>query len=349
MKNKVLIATITFFFTIIASILFLNTFTAKTIKVYEINRKFSNDLILKFQNLNYKTITNRRARNVSSKKYICETFTFNNDEKTDSCHIFKTDYDFKEKVFLKARLPKNAFIVEVDSNTINYTINFKLFTHTIKTKLNHAILPSNLKIYSIKSLTKSNVIICFGEYNEKKNDFKTGFFAVNISSKQIKKLKIVETSKFSKSTINALRYSGLFNNSNESGLNIYTCSKYSKIYLFDENGYFLKELSTQEKIPLPTVKINEIGNSFFVQGSTFYTNKSCFVKDKRIFVFSDIKNNESIIIDEYDYLNLTYINSFKLHFRNLTTRDINKVFVKDNKVILAFNDFYASFIFSRYT
>jgi hypothetical protein len=349
MKSKFLVGVVTFISTIILIIFSLNIFDSNSKKTYFFNRKFSNDTLFSFEK-NYSKMNKREYVN-----FICSDSLFIEQDKNDldlinnSYNIYFSDKNLQNKFITKIILPLNSNFIYCNEKKLYYTLKFKFYEYDFKMKTSNEILLDNFKIRSIKPLINSQTkFICFGEYFEK-NCYKSGFYIIDIYSKKIIPSKIVKSSFKTSMPGIALSYSGNFSASWEKSKLVYCCDKYSKIYFFDKNGKYLRELTTNDKIPLPVILTNQKGDSFYSRGGTWASNCGIIIREDLIYVFSARSIEEStIIVDEYSYNTLKYIQSFRIKYNNLNSRSIKNVFFNKNKILITFEFNYASFIFSRH-
>lgn len=304
MKNKFLIGVITVFVTITICIILLN-FSNPSKKTFYFDRIFSKDTILTFDKEFKKMNENEYVKYVYSDSLIVEHDVKVIDEINKEFNFYINDIDFKNKVNKKLILPKNSNVLLCNLNEIYYANNYLLYRFEIETEKSVQIADSKLKIFSLKTIPNSkNKLLCFGEYKVNES-FITGFFIVDVNTKQIKISKIIEENKETSMPKNALIFAGYFNLNYEKTSLAYTCNKYSKIYLFDKNGFSTNELKTSDNSPLPEILTNENGDSFYSRGATWTTNMGVFFKKDRIFIFSiRAKEDFKLIIDEYSIKNL---------------------------------------------
>lgn len=348
MKNKFLVGVITVFVTLVICIVSLN-FLNPSKKTFYFDRAFSKDTILTLDK-NFKKMNNDEyVKYVYSDDLIVEHDTEIIDENRKEYSFYLNDINFKNKVTKKIILPKNSNVLLCNPNEIYYTNNFILFKVDFVTKKLIQISDSRIKIFSLKTLSNLKFkLLCFGEY-KLKDSFITGFFVVDITTNNIKIVKILESNQETTMPKNGLKYAGYFNINYEKTILAYTCNKFSKIYFFDSYGEFKKELTTNDNVPLPEVLTNEKGDSFYSRGKTWTTNMGMFIKNNKIFVLSCSSDETfKLIIDEYDYSSMKYIISYKLNYLNQNVKSIRNIFIDKDKILIGFEFNYASFIFSRH-
>lgn len=333
----------------IFSIAFFNFANSSSKKTFSFNRKFTNSSILNFEKSHEKMNESEYVIYANSDKFIVERDKKIFNTKNDEYKFYFSDINFKNKCKINEVLPTGSNILTSDLEKTLYTNKFKLYQYKTDTKLSEEIILKNFKIISLKALLNSKVeFLAFGELYENKV-YSTGFYVIDISTGEIIKSKTIEKNINTIVPINQLRYSGKFNSSYEKTKIYFYCDKYSKIYFFDINGLFTKELSTNENVPLPKITTTKQGASFYTQGATWYTNMGVFFKENKIFVLSAAsKIKKSIVIDEYSYKTLKYKQSFKLNYNNMTSGSIRNIFIDNNRIVICFDFYYASFIFSRY-
>lgn len=229
---------------------------------------------------------------------------------------------------------------------IYFIDKFKLYRSDFKNKIS-SINHKNFKVIDLIPIENGKKLICLGElFNQ--NNFYFGFIVLNVVTSKIEIAKTIEVYEVSKFSEKFLQYSGDFN-SYKTNCYSYSCDKYSKVYFFDSKGFLTKELNTIDKLELPGVLTNSKGISFYNRKNTFNSNEGLLVIDNSIFILSSFHEFKSnIIIDIYDYNNLKYKNSLKLNCNNLGSINIRNVLFKNNKLVIALDHIYASFIFSRH-
>ena len=348
MKNKFLVGVITFFITITCCILFLNFFNPSK-KTYYFDRVESSNTILTFDKEFHKLNNDEYVKYIYSDSLIIEHDVEILDENRKQITFYITDKNFENKFTKKVILPKNSNVLFCNKEYIFFTDNFNLFTLDFITNKQKQVSDNRIKIFSLKTIPNSkSKILCFGEYKQN-NIFKTGFFVFDYINSKVIISKILENNPETNMPKNALVYAGFFNLNYEKSLITFTCNKYSKIYLFDSNGLFTSEMNTKDNVPLPEIFTNERGDSFYSRGNSWTTNMGMFIKNNKIFVFSNSSSEKfKLIIDEYSCLNNKYIKSYKLNYLNQSAKDIRNVFIEKDKIIIGFEFNYASFIFSRY-
>lgn len=348
MKNKFLVGTITVFITLIICIILLNMLYPSK-KKFLFERIYVKKTILTLSDEFKKMNNDENVKYIYSDNFIVEHDTKIINENLKEYTFYINDFSFKNKIEQKIILPKNSNILLCNIDEVYYTNKFKLFKFNLETKKSLQILNSNIKIFSLKTFSNSkNKMLCFGEYKTY-NFFITGFFILDIQANSIRIVKKLDSNKETSMPKNALIYAGFFNFNFEKSILSYTCNKYSKIYFFNKNGFFIKELSTAEKAPLPEILTNDVGDSFYSRGGTWTTNMGLFIKNNKVFVFSNrAKEDFKIIIDKYSFSTLEYIKSYKLNYSNQSAKSIRNVFIDKDKIVIGFEFNYASFIFSRY-
>ncbi len=348
MKNKFLVGVITVFVTLVLCIVSLN-FLNPSKETFYFDRVFSKDTILTLDKDFKKMNNDEYVKYVYSDNLIVEHDTKIIDENQKEYSFYLNDINFKNRVAKKIILPRNSNVLLCNLEEIYYTNNFILYKNDFATKKSFQISDSRIKVFSLKTLPNSkSKLLCFGEYKQK-DSFVTGFFVVDIATNNIKIVKNLENNQETTMPKNGLIYAGCFNFNYEKTILVYTCNKYSKIYFFNSKGMFIKELITADNVPLPEIFTNKKGDSFYSRGGTWTTNMGMFIKNDKIFVFSyRAKEEFKLLIDEYSYLNLRYVKSYKLNYLNQNVKSIRNVFIDKDKIVIGFEFNYASFIFSRY-
>lgn len=349
MKNKFFVGVVTFIGTLILIVIFLNIFDSKSKRHFDFKRNFTQMLLLNFEKKYSKMNEAQYLRFVQSDSLIVEYDSKSLDTINRQHRFYFSNLSFTSKSTQDLVLPESSNVIYCNDSLLFYTCKFKLYEYNFKSKVSRDINLGTLNVFSLKLLPDSkDKFICFGEnYDSKK--YNTGFFIVNFKTSQVFTSQILEKTNHTSMPKNGLVYSGKFNNSFDKQLLFYCCDKYSKIYFFDKNGIFKKELVTNDHTPLPKILTNKKGDTFYGRGGTFTSNMGMFMRDDKIFVFSSRLNDKSdIVIDEYSYSTLEYTRSFKLKFNNLSAQDIGNVIIDKERIILVFEFYYASFIFSRY-
>ncbi len=209
MKNKFLVGVITVFAGIVFSILMLNLFQP-TKENYFFERKFSKNEILKFEKRSEKMDENEYVMFLRSNNSIVERDRNELDGEKSDYKIYFSDINFKNQNTKTVVLPKICNVISCDINRLFYTLKFKLFEYDFETKSTKDLGFTNLKAFSLKSIPNSTTkYLCFGELFEN-SSYKTGFFVVNIETKNIIDSKILETNQATAMPKNDLIYSGCF-------------------------------------------------------------------------------------------------------------------------------------------
>jgi len=349
MKNKFLIGTITFFITMFIIIL-LNTFESETKKHYSFDRRFeSNQEILKFEKKSQKLNENEYVMSINSDNNIVERDIISKEKDYDTYKFFIRDLNFTNEQINEVKIPKGSNILFCDNTLIIYSNYFKLYKYDLKTNISSEIKLDNLKVNSIIPIANSKTeFLCFAEYKVS-DEYITGFYFVDFETKKIKLSKLLENDKTSSVPKNALIYSGKFAKFQNEKIISYYCDKFSKIYFFNNNGKYLKELTTLDETPKPIITKNQQGFSFYSRKGAWNTNMGMFLKEGKIFVLSASNENYSdIIIDEYLLSDLKYIQSYKINYNNQSTYNVRNVFSTKNSIIIGFEYDYASFIFAKH-
>lgn len=345
MKNKLFVGLITFFVSITICIGILNFTNSNSKKKYFFDRKYDGKNILEFEKtadkMNYES---EYLMCVPSDSLIVEKKMIKNEKNKVTYKLYFSDLNFKKLDFKTAIIPKIADLRLCNKGNLFFVANFKLFNHDFICNRTNEIKLNNFKVVSIKSLgnSKSN-FLCFGELFDG-SSYKTGFYIINITTSKVKLLKVLSSSDKSNIISTSLQYSGNFSVNTDNGMSTYCCNKYSKIYFFDNDGALINEITTNDNVPLPKILTNKNGDSFYARGTTRNTNMGMFVKKNKVYVFSSRADLEfSILIDEYFYKSGKYIKSYKLNYKNFNSKNIDMVFLNDDKLVLGFNTNYAFF------
>ena len=344
MKNKLLIGVITFFTTIFLMILVLNLLDSESKKTFTFDRKFNlKNNVLKFDKIFNKLNDADNVMFVNSDNYLVERDVENIDDENNKYLFHIRDLNFKNKQNLNSVLPKGANLLFFNLEKVIFTKNFNLFEYSFNTKKINLIDFKGLKITYLKPILNSTTkFLCLAE-NHENNMFKTGFYLIDISTKEIQIIKHLETNKIDTFLPNSLKYIGKFLY-NENNIISYCCEKYSKIYFFNDKGIFLKELQTNDKVPLPKIAENNQGNNFYSRDGTWYSNMGMFINNNSVFVFSAASDDKDYIsIDEYSYSKMDYIQSYKLNYKNMNSNNIMNACQYKNNMIICFDYNYASF------
>lgn len=349
MNNKFLIGVITVFAGIIFCIIILNFTSSENKKDYFFERSFSESKILNFEKKYEKMCSDEYVRYIFSDDFIVENDKKSKDDNFDEYTFYYTNLDFSNQEIKKLILPKNINVILFNKTKLFYTLRFELYEYNYDTNISRKINLNKFKAFSLKRIPNTeDKFLCFGEsFNG--NKYTTGFHVIDFKNDNSVVSKSFEVNNISKMPENELRYSGKFCNLNDNGMIAYCCDKYSRIYFFNQNGVFIKELKTKDNSPLPEILKNDRGDSFYSRGGTWVSNFGLFVKNDNVFVFSGRTNEKlNIVIDKYSFSKLSYENSYRLNYNNLDSRCIKNVFEQKNKIILGFEFYYASFTFSRY-
>ncbi len=341
MNNKILVGVITFFITILLLVLFFSLFDSNSKKEYSFERNFSEKKVLTFEKHFEKLDTEEYLMSLKSDNYLVERDRKNSTDYT----IYFTDYNFKKKEKFEVSLPANSNIIFCNKEKILFTLKFKTYEYLISSKKVNEIQLKNFTLMLLQNIDQTkDTFLCFGEHliDDK---FVTGFFTVNLTDLSIKLSKKIETNNKSRILVNSLKYTGNF--SKQGDQIIFCCEKYSKIYFFDNDGALLKELRTADETDLPNIITDNKGYNFYSQDGTWDTNMSAFINNNKVYVFSASGIGfGTIIIDEYSYDDLNYIQSYRLDYNNQVSYNVRNVYRNKNQIIIAFELFYASFIIS---
>ncbi|WP_130735284.1 hypothetical protein [Flavobacterium sp. J27] len=232
-------------------------------------------------------------------------------------------------------LPKSNQISFCDSNNVYCIDKFDLYVYSIKEKKKKKIAV-NLNIYDVVSIGEaSKKVLLFGEYKSR-HKYQTGFFLLNLETNEMIETYIVEEGDTSQILNNSLIYSGNFSKSKDTIS--YYCDKYSKIYFFNTNGNFQKEIITKDESPKPKLVSNNNG-TYYKRGATFNTNNGLFTMNDDLFIFSS-RNEQSnkITVDCYSFSTGKYKFSTSFGCNNKTNVDINFVTKNQNNLIIGFDD-----------
>lgn len=347
MKNKFLVGTLTFFIAIFTSILFLNisNSSSKTNNYFE--RKFSNLEILKFDKEFEKLDKNSTNELFYTNNSIVEGKFKDVRGSKKIFNLFFSDCSFTNKKNRNILLPVDSNILLIDNKSVIYICKSKLYKLNLETNVTNETKIKNVDISFVVSIDESsNKFLFFGEMFEN-NMYKTGFFVLNVSNNSIIESKVLHANKKSYSPEFIVMNSGFFQKLGDSSI-AFTCDKNSQIFLFNENGVFVKMFNTKDNTPMPKV-IKKSDSYFYSHAGLNFSNSGLFVNKDNLFVFSMAsKYSDKIIIDQYSKSTLRYIQSYKLDYKSNNSSKIDNVFIDKNKIILKFKFNYASFTFSRY-
>jgi hypothetical protein len=130
LKNKLLLGVITFFISLIISIVFFNLVNSKSLKVHTFDRIFSNLQVLSFEKLYNKMGTAGNIMHVSSRINIAEVNTIRNiDSSSVLSRFYFSDYYFKKLTTVDAFLPKDFIVLMADPDNLIYTNGLKLYNY----------------------------------------------------------------------------------------------------------------------------------------------------------------------------------------------------------------------------
>ncbi len=347
MKNKFLITLISVLLGLVICIVITEFFNVTSKKKYYFDRNFISKSILKFEKTYPKMDQSEYVMYLRSDNNIVERDRTEIDEKNSKYKFYFSDQLFSKKSYRTIVLPNNLNVILCNFNKLFYSNKLILNSFDFDTNITIKYSFKDLKIINMKGISKTKYL-CFGEAKDKHNNYNTGFFIIDISNNTYLYSKIIQTNDYSICPENALMYSGTFTYNSDTPNNIisYCCDKYSSIYFFDENGYFIKELKTKENLPLPQILKNSKGDSFYGRSGTWSSNSGMFMNENEIFVFSTRSDFfTKIIIDQYSFKTLEYKNSFKLIYNKSNSNSIRNVYKLKNKILIGFEFNYASFIF----
>jgi hypothetical protein len=271
-------------------------------------------------------------------KLICDFQLKKYDSIDNLCEMSYYDINsFNNSNKFTFRLPKNAQIEYCNKENVFYINKYELSAYYIKNKKHQNLNLANFKIYTLIDLgIDSSKLLIFGQYKVGSH-FQTGFYLFDLNTKIITPSKIIETNKLSKASENLLIYSGKFSIIDTNTIS-YCCGKLSKIFFFNVQGDFIKELITKDKSPKATLVTNTSG-TFFKRGSAFNTNSAVLKLSDKLLVFSSRTNEKNVImVDTYSYKTNSYLSSSEILYKNKSSTDIYLALCAKKKVILFFDE-----------
>lgn len=237
-------------------------------------------------------------------------------------------------------LSRNFNIDYSDEDYLYSFDNFgiKLYSFNKKNECQYTF--ERFKSFRIISLdSKKEKVLSIGEFFDGKK-YLTGFWILDIKSKKITNVHIVEKNDFDKSIENSLVYTGSFIKSEDKI--VYYCDKYSCIYIFNTDGKFVSRLITNDNSPKPVIIKDDKGRYFYKRGDSFQTNNAVYQEKDNLYVISyRIPHFMGVIIDVYSVKNKEYKYSIKLKSDYIRNEDINYFykrgnilfFIKDKKIV----------------
>lgn len=285
MKNKLIIGTITVFVGIISNIIFLNFHNSDTQQNNNFKRNFSKNEILIFNKSNKRLNSkNEFINKIPSTDSILEFQNCNNDDAFQDINIVTADINFLNKKSKNVKLPLSSEILCVNKELIIFSYKSKICIFNSNTGKLKLEIFKNLQIFSLIPFSEnSNKYLCFGELFQN-NVFNTGFYMVDLSSEIITISKILKTEVNSTFIESRLQYTGYFQKQNENLLS-YNFEMFSKIFFFNNNGFFEKELNTKDKTKLPKIVVRNNIEFTYSNDGKGYSNVGLFCKTN-IFMFS---------------------------------------------------------------
>ena len=199
-----------------------------------------------------------------------------------------------------------------------------------------------MKVFYICPIS-NNKLLLVGELN-KNGIFTTGFYIYDESNSNLISSKILKTSKHSTANKNVLIYQGNFSKNFE-GIS-YNFLSVSKIFIFNLDGTFNKEIDTKESVPIPKLAEKQIGKNkedtmyVYMRGKTFATNIGSFRIKDTLFALSYRVNqtDDFLTIDRYIISDNEYNSSLKLNYNNKNNRDLLYVSQNKESIFLVFID-----------
>ncbi len=350
MKDKTLIGLATFFVTLVILLILSNFTNAKSNKSYSFKRSINEKVkLLTFEKKYSKMDNDEYIMSIKSNDYIIERDKEVIDTIKEKYKFYYSNFSFNKKDIDSIIVPYGSNILYNNKLNVIYTNNFKLYKLDKKTNTTSIVDIKGLKISLVEILPNStSKYLCFAELKENKT-YKTGFFVVDFITLKITPSKIFVEKNYTDVASNALCYSGSFSAFKEENYIVYYCNKYSKLFFFDLNGSYKKELTTADQTPLPSLIKNSQGFTYYKRGGTWNTNMGLFLRNNKVFVFSASNSIfNKIVIDEYSLDDLHYSQTFTLNYDGLNSFSIRQIFMDKNKLIIGFETQYASFIFSRH-
>lgn len=346
MKNKFLVGTATFFCTLLIIIVFFNFSDSSTKQNFHLDRKYdAKNYGLNFEKIFTKMSKSDYLMSTDSDKLLVEF----DKEKIDDLNSKFTFYfdDLLNKDSLVLELPSESKVLYSSLNRIYYTKQFNFYECNEQNNINQ-IKFKDLKIISVVPIDEVGNLLCLGEFF-KNQKYNLGFFKVNKLNATVEICKIIEENSTTKFPQSYLQYSGDFNSHEKEQCLTYTCDKYSKVYFFNDDGSYLKEFSTIDNSQIPEIITNQEGFNYYSRKNTYNTNEGLFIKNNDVFILSTYNEFYSkIIIDVYDLNSLKYKKSLKFNLDHFASKNIRNILFKNDKLIIALDHNYASFIFSRY-
>lgn len=346
MKNKFLVGILTFLCTLLIIIVFFNSNDSNTKKNYKLDRKYiGKNYGLNFENTFDQMCKSEYLMSTDSDKFLVE-YDKNVIDDSNSKFTFYFD-DLSKKSSYTLNLPSDIKLLYSSLNSIYFGKQFDFYECNLKNNINQ-IKFKDLKIINVIPINESGILLCLGEFFQNKK-YNLGFFKVNKINGKVEICKVIEQNLTTKFPQSYLQYSGDFNSHEREKCFTYTCDKYSKVFFFDEHASFLKEFSTIDNSEIPDIITTVDGMNYYSRKNTYNTNEGLFIKNDEVFILSSFSEFSSkIIIDIYDFKNLKYKQSLKFDLDHFSSKNIRNILFKNDKLIIALDHNYASFIFSRH-
>ncbi len=347
MKNKFLIGILTVFAAIFTSIILLNLKNSTSNKNHYFDRKFATNTVLEFIN-DYDKLDKKSTYELCFSNTSISEGNQNLFSKQKEYNLSFSDCSFKIRKNNILKLPLESNILMVDQNYVIYSLKSKLYQLDLNTNLTTKSKTQKIDISFLISLKNlPNKYLFFGEVFHD-NTYKSGFFTLDMLTGKIIPSNVLKVDAENYNPEIITMHSGVFQKLNDNSIS-YTCDKNPKVFLFSSNGFFEKQLITNDNTPMPKIIKKSNGDCYFSRDGLGSTNSGIFTNKKNIFVFSMASQyKDKIVIDQYSKVNNNYIQSFKLHYKDHCNTDIVNVFIENNLIVLKFKSNYASFKFSRY-
>jgi hypothetical protein len=308
----------------------------ETTKKYTFDRTISKNILIK-EILNKKVPQVNNMAKITN-KLICNYQLAIYDSLNNLCNM--TYYDsnsFKKWSEFNFYLPKSARISYCDSTTVFYLDKYTLFCYGRKEETTQEIKVLQYKIYNVVRFDSSASKLLFLGEHTINSGFQTGFYILDLNTKEVIASKIIAYNNNSKAAENFLIYSGKFSTHDPNTIS-YCCDKFSKIFFFNPLGEFDKELTTKDNSPKPKLVTNNEA-IFYERGETYNTNNAVLKKDDNVLVFSSRTSaKNTMTIDTYSFKSNQYLYSTTVDYKNKKSVDVYAAIQSNDHLILFFDE-----------
>lgn len=235
----------------------------------------------------------------------------------------------------------NAIITYVNAKSLFYRHLLNFYRYDFDSGISERINDETTTIFDFIALDNSSALCLGNVQSDSKNSF--AFFTLDLGTGNVQSVnKVLQSSENNLMIANSLKYTGEFAKNGE--LLSYVFDFYGKVLVFEANGAVSAEINTIDKIEAPQIS-HFMDTYTYKRGTTFFTNAGTLIKGNNLFSFSCRPNDKNYLtIDRYDLTSGDYKDSFKLHYQNKKSSDINYISSNESgEFVLGFDNFYQGF------